>query len=284
MIEIRIDDYNSKDLDLYARTREVDLYHLNEPDLGVFVAESPKVIERALDSGYEIESILVEEGRDNPDTADGEILSRVLEKIDRMEKEGKLSNIFYFKASTAVLSKIKGFNMTRGALAIVKRRELPALSDVLKGAKRIAVMDEVVNPTNLGAIFRSAAALHMDAVVMTSNCTDPLYKRAIRVSMGNVFNIPWTTVPADESWVEELKRYDFSLAALALDEDSISISDPILKMKERLALVLGNEGNGLPLSTIKSCDHTVMIPMSEGVDSLNVAAASAVAFWEITRE
>jgi tRNA G18 (ribose-2'-O)-methylase SpoU len=283
MIEIRIDDYNSKDLDLYARTREVDLYHLNEPDLGVFIAESPKVIERALDSGYEMQSILVEEEMLKEETNDGEILNRILRKVEDLEKSGVLNNVFFFKAKKAVIEKLRGFNMTRGALAVMRRRELSDLDSVLEGAKRIAILDEVVNPTNLGAIFRSAAALHMDAVVLTSNCTDPLYKRAIRVSMGNVFNIPWTTVDS-EGWVRELKARDFSLAALALDEDSISISDPILKMKDKLGLVLGNEGNGLSLSTIKSCDHTVMIPMSEGVDSLNVAAASAVAFWEITRE
>ena len=283
MIEIRIDDYNSKDLDLYARTREVDLYHLNEPDLGVFIAESPKVIERALDSGYEMQSILVEEEMLKEETNDGEILNRILRKVEDLEKSGVLNNVFFFKAKKAVIEKLRGFNMTRGALAVMRRKELSDLDSVLEGAKRIAILDEVVNPTNLGAIFRSAAALHMDAVVLTSNCTDPLYKRAIRVSMGNVFNIPWTIVDS-EGWVRELKARDFSLAALALDEDSISISDPILKMKDKLGLVLGNEGNGLSLSTIKSCDHTVMIPMSEGVDSLNVAAASAVAFWEITRE
>lgn len=275
---VRIDETNGELIKLYARGRENVLLRYYEPELGLFIAESPKVIERALDSGYEIQSMLMTDEQYNLETMDGEILKRIFSKVDEME------DLPIYIATEEQVKEITDFSITRGAMALFRRRENKPLTEVLKDVRRIAILDGVTNPTNVGAIFRSAAALHIDALLLTPRCADPLYRRAIRVSMGNVFLIPWTFTEGEDSYVRELKEYGFYVGALALDDDSISIADPVLKRKEKLALVLGNEGHGLSQSTINACDYTVMIPMTEGVDSLNVAAASAVAFWEITRD
>lgn len=273
---IEITDLNIPELDIYARLSEVQLLRYNEPDLGLFICESPKVITRALDAGYTPISILVE---------DKEIKDEVLEIIERCNH--LCENMPVYTASNEVLSQLTGFNLTRGMLCAMKRKELPRVCDIAKNARRIAIMEDVVNPTNVGAIFRSAAALNMDAILLTPACSNPLYRRAARVSMGTVFQAPWTIFengPADDyndSYVKELQDLGFKTVAFALRDDSISIDDPILASEEKLAIILGTEGEGLKDSTLAACDYTVKIPMSHGVDSLNVAAASAIAFWEL---
>lgn len=273
---IEITDLNIPELDIYARLSEVQLLRFNEPNLGLFICESPKVIMRALDAGYTPISILVEKN---------EIKDEVLEIIERCERICK--NIPVYTASLDTLSQLTGFNLTRGMLCAMKRKELPKVADILKDARRVAVMEDVVNPTNVGAIFRSAAALNMDAILLTPACSNPLYRRAARVSMGTVFQAPWTIFkngPSDnyeESYVRQLQDLGFKTVAFALRDDSISIDDPLLASEEKLAIILGTEGEGLKDSTLAACDYTVKIPMSHGVDSLNVAAASAIAFWEL---
>lgn len=268
---IDITDFYTPELDIYARLTENQLAHLYEPAAGLFIAESPKVIERALDAGYEPVSLLMEQKH-----MDGEaqiILARCGE-------------IPVYTAKLEVLKNLTGFPLTRGALCAMRRRTLPTLEAVCAGARRIAVLENIVNPTNIGAIFRSAAALNIDAVLLTSACSDPLYRRAIRVSMGTVFQIPWTYMGNKESlWprpgIEHLRKMGFKTAAMALSDDSVRIDNPQLMAEEKLAIVLGTEGDGLASTTIADCDYTVRIPMSHGVDSLNVAAASAVAFWQL---
>ena len=237
-----------------------------------FIAESPKVISRALDGGYEPVSVLVEK-------------KQVLEDAETIAVLGKCGNVPVYTAEFEVLTKLTGFKLTRGMLCAMKRRRLPGLQEICNGCDRIAVLENVMNPTNVGAIFRSAAALHMDAVILTGGCSNPLYRRASRVSMGTVFQIPWTFVDNSVIWPEEgmkiLRELGFKTAAMALKEDSASIDDPELMKKDKLAVILGTEGDGLSPETIADCDYTVMIPMSHGVDSLNVAAASAVAFWQL---
>lgn len=269
---IEITDLNIPELDVYARLSEVQLLRYNEPDLGLFICESPKVISRALDAGYIPISILVE---------NKELKGEVLEIIERC------GNIPVYTASYDTLSQLTGFNLTRGMLCAMKRNPLPSVEEILKNARRIAVMEDVVNPTNVGAIFRSAAALNMDAILLTSACSNPLYRRAARVSMGTVFQAPWTffkhgsSVDSQNNYVTELKELGFKTVAFALSDDSISIDDPQLATEEKLAIILGTEGKGLKNSTLAACDYTVKIPMSHGVDSLNVAAASAIAFWKL---
>ncbi len=273
---IKIDDLNIPELDVYARLSEVQLLRYNEPDLGLFICESPKVITRALDAGYSPISILVEER---------EIKDEVLEIIKRCDEISP--NIPIYTADYETLSQLTGFNLTRGMLCCMKRNSLPSVSEIIKDARRIAVMEDVVNPTNVGAIFRSAAALNMDAILLTPACSNPLYRRAARVSMGTVFQAPWTIFehgPSEDilqSYVTELNNHGFKTVAFALRDDSISIDDPMLAKEEKLAIILGTEGEGLKDSTLATCDYTVKIPMSHGVDSLNVAAASAIAFWEL---
>jgi len=273
---IKITDLNIPELDAYARLSEVQLLRYNEPDLGLFICESPKVITRALDAGYTPISILVE---------DKEIKDEVLEIIERCNTLNE--NIPVYTADYNTLSQLTGFNLTRGMLCCMKRNTLPSVEELTKNARRIAVMEDVVNPTNVGAIFRSAAALNMDAILLTPACSNPLYRRAARVSMGTVFQAPWTFFehgPSDnsvESYITELKNHGFKTVAFALRDDSISIDDPKLAQEEKLAIILGTEGEGLQDSTLAACDYTVKIPMSHGVDSLNVAAASAIAFWEL---
>ena len=260
---IEITDFNSPELDIYARLTEVQLLNREFPEKGIFIAESPKVIERALNAGYEPVSILVEKKH-----IDGEARP-VIERC---------SDIPIFTAEFDVLKELTGFPLTRGLLCAMKRKPLLSTEEICFGAQRIAVLEEVMNPTNIGAIMRSAAALNMDAVLLTLGCSNPLYRRAARVSMGTVFQIPWTFV--GENWQEELKKLGFKTAAMALCDDTVSINDESLAKEEKLAIVLGTEGDGLAAKTIAGCDYTVKIPMSHGVDSLNVAAASAVAFWE----
>lgn len=269
---IEITDFDAPELDVYARLTEAQLLNKDHPEDGLFIAESPKVISRALDGGYEPVSILVEK-------------KQVLEDAETIAVLGKCGNVPVYTAEFEVLTKLTGFKLTRGMLCAMKRRRLPDLQEICNGCDRIAVLENVMNPTNVGAIFRSAAALHMDAVILTGGCSNPLYRRASRVSMGTVFQIPWTFVDNSVIWPEEgmkiLRELGFKTAAMALKEDSVSIDDPELMKEDKLAVILGTEGDGLAPETIADCDYTVMIPMSHGVDSLNVAAASAVAFWQL---
>ena len=273
---IKITDLNIPELDIYARLSEVQLLRYNEPTLGLFICESPKVIMRALDAGYMPVSILVEEK---------EIKDEVSEIIERCD--ALCNNIPVYTADYETLSQLTGFNLTRGMLCCMKRNALPSVAEIVKTARRVAVMEDVVNPTNVGAIFRSAAALNMDAILLTPACSNPLYRRAARVSMGTVFQAPWTffeygpSEDSTQSYITELKNHGFKTVAFALRDDSISIDDPRLAAEDKLAIILGTEGEGLQDSTLAACDYTVKIPMSHGVDSLNVAAASAIAFWEL---
>ena len=262
-----ISDFSAPELDIYARLNENQLFRYHEPEPGLFIAESPKVIERALNAGYEPISMLVEEKH-----IEGEAKALL----------ARCSNIPVYTAEFDILTQLTGFQLTRGALCAMRRRRLPSLDEICAGARRIAILEQVMNPTNIGAIFRSAAALNMDAVILTPGCSDPLYRRASRVSMGTVFQIPWTIA---SSWPQpvltELKNLGFKTASMALSDNSVSIDDPQLMAEEKLAIILGTEGDGLAETTIADCDYTVKIPMTHGVDSLNVAAASAVAFWQL---
>lgn len=261
---VEITDFSAPELDVYARLTEAQLMNRFDPKNAMFIAESPKVIARALDAGYIPVSILVERSR---------MTGESLEIIERC------GTVPVYTASMEVLTQLTGYQLTRGLLCAMRRIPLPELDAVLQNARRVAVLEEVMNPTNIGAIFRSAAALGIDAVLLTPGCSDPLYRRSARVSMGTVFQIRWTFLP--ENWLEALRAWGFQTAAMALTEDSISVEDPILTGAEKLAIVLGTEGDGLAQTTVKSCDYTVRIPMYHGVDSLNVAAASAVAFWQL---
>lgn len=269
---VQITDLAAKELDIYARFSEVQLLRINEPDTGVFIAESPIVIERALDAGYEPISMLVENKH---------IEDKAFTLINR------LADVPVYTATFDVLTRLTGYKLTRGALCAMKRKKLPTIESICENARRIAIMENVVNPTNVGAIFRSAAALNIDAVLLTSACTDPLYRRSTRVSMGTVFQIPWTIInekdcPWPHCTIPKLKSLGFATCAMALCENSVSIDDKALHSEEHLAIILGTEGEGLMDETIQLCDYTVKIPMSHGVDSLNVAAASAIAFWELS--
>lgn len=267
---IEITDFNAPELDIYARLTENQLLNRHEPEKGIFIAESPKVIERALDAGCIPISFLVEKKH---------IESQAKELIKRC------GDIPVYTAEFDVLTKLTGFQLTRGMLCAMVRPVLPHIEEVCANARRIAVLENVVNPTNVGAIFRSAAALNMDAVLLTPACSNPLYRRSIRVSMGTVFQIPWTFIDSKILWQEQgmelLHHLGFKTAAMALKDDSVSIDDVKLMSEEKLAIILGTEGDGLSGDTIARCDYTVRIPMSHNVDSLNVAAASAVAFWQL---
>ena len=269
-MRIEITDISAKELEVYSQLNEAQLYHYFEPAPGIFIAESPNVVRRALVAGYEPISMLMEERFVEGEAAD--IIA-------------KWPQIPVYVADAGVLTQITGFHLTRGLLVAMRRRVLPTPEQLLEqvGAKRIAVLEDVVNPTNVGAIIRSAAALNMDAVLLTKACADPLYRRAARVSMGCVFQIPWTYMDEtdDENYVQMLKRLGFVTAAMALEEDSVSVDDTSLNAQEKIAVILGTEGEGLRGETIKDSDYTVCIPMAHGVDSLNVAAASAVAFYQL---
>ena len=261
---IEITDFSAPELDVYARLTEAQLLNRFEPQKGMFIAESPKVIHRALDAGYVPVSLLMERKH---------IQGQAAAVIARC------GDIPVFTSEPEILTQLTGFQLTRGVLCAMRRPELPSVEDVCRDAKRIVILENVMNPTNVGAIFRSAAALGMDAVLLTPGCSNPLYRRSARVSMGTVFQIPWTFLP---QWpYPALAEMGFKTAALALTDNSISIEDPQLMTQEKLALILGSEGDGLAEETITRCDFTVKIPMYHDVDSLNVAAASAVAFWQL---
>ena len=264
----KIFDFSAPELDIYARLTENQLLNREEPEKGLFIAESPKVVERALDAGYEPVSVLLEEKH-----IEGEAKALL----------SRMGNTPVYTAAFDVLSQLTGFPLTRGMLCAMRRRPLPPLEEITRNARRIAVLENVMNPTNVGAIFRSAAALGMDAVLLTPASSNPLYLRAIRVSMGTVFQVPWTFLP--DGWpgegLTQLKALGFRTAAMALSDESVSVRDKRLVQEERLAVILGTEGDGLAPSTIAGCDYTVRIPMAHGVDSLNVAAASAVAFFQL---
>ncbi len=267
---IEITDFQAPELDIYARLSEGQLLNRHEPEKGIFIAESPKVIERALDAGCIPISLLME--KRHIETQGREIIQRC-------------KDIPVYVAEFDVLTQLTGFKLTRGMLCAMHRPALPRVEEVCKEARRIVILENVMNPTNVGAIFRSAAALNMDAVLLTAGCSNPLYRRAIRVSMGTVFQIPWTFFDEQEAWDEQgvkcLKDMGFKTVAMALRDDSVRIDDKKLLQEEKLAIILGTEGDGLAAETIKGCDYTVRIPMAHGVDSLNVAAASAVAFYVI---
>ena len=271
---IEIADTSLPQLDVFARLTEGQLRSRLEPEKGIFIAESPKVIERALDAGYEPVSLLMErkhisgQGRD--------IIARC-------------GDIPVYTADREVLAGLTGYQLTRGVLCAMRRPPLPSVEAVCANARRVAVLEGIVDSTNIGAIFRSAAALNMDAVLVTPTCGDPLYRRAVRVSMGTVFQIPWTRIGSGVSeWpqpgIQRLRELGFKTAAMALSDTAISIEEPCLIAEKKLAIVLGTEGDGLVPRTIADCDYTVRIPMSHGVDSLNVAAASAVAFWQLGKQ
>ena len=272
---LEINDFAAPELDIYARRTEAQLINKDNPEAGLFIAESPKVIGRALYAGYIPVSALVEKHQ----MKENEETRQILERFEGID-------VLIFTAEFEVLTKLTGFKLTRGMLCALKRQPLMDYQNMCEGKDRIVILENVMNPTNVGAIFRSAAALNMDAVFLTPGCSDPLYRRASRVSMGTVFQIPWTffdkkKINWKENGIDLLHRLGFQTAAMALSEDSVNIDDERLLAEEKLAVILGTEGDGLAMHTIASCDYTVCIPMSHGVDSLNVAAASAVAFWQL---
>ena len=268
---IPITDFLDPALDVYARLTEAQLLNRFEPQKGLFIAESPKVIHRALDAGCIPVSLLME--RKHIDGQGAEIIARC-------------GDIPLYTADREVLENLTGYTMTRGILCAMSRPKLPTLEEVLKDAKRVAILEGIVDSTNIGAIFRSAAAMHIDVVLLTPTCCDPLCRRAVRVSMGTVFQIPWTRIGDNkDQWPQPgltwLRDLGFKTAAMALSDEAVTIEDPNLMAEEKLAIILGTEGDGLSDQTIAQCDYTVCIPMSHDVDSLNVAAASAVAFWQL---
>lgn len=271
---MKVIDINSLDrieIELYTRYSESQLFHYNEPQPGLFVAESPNVINRALNAGYEPISFLVETENMTEEVAS------TMEKCD----------VPVYRVNHDIIKDINGYTLTRGMLCIMKRKPLLKVSDVIKNCKTIAILENVMNPTNVGAIMRSAAALNIDAVILTNGCADPLYRRAARVSMGTVFQVPWTFIDKKSSWPTDgmnvIKDAGFSTIAMALKDNTLDIRDEKIGMCEKKAIILGTEGTGIIDETLDLCDYTVKIPMSHEVDSLNVAAASAVAFWELTR-
>ncbi len=268
---IEITDWTWPELDIFARLTEAQLRNRREQEKGLFIAESPKVIGHALDAGYEPVALLMERRHIQGQAQD--IISRC-------------GDIPVYTADRDLLAGLTGYQLTRGVLCAMRRPRLPSVEALCSGARQIAVLEGIVDPTNVGAIFRSAAALGMDAVLVTPTCCDPLYRRAIRVSMGTVFQVPWTRIgnaPGDwpQAGIQLLRGLGFKTAAMALNDAAVSIEDPRLMAEDRLAIVMGTEGDGLAPDTIAHCDYTVCIPMSHGVDSLNVAAASAVAFWQL---
>lgn len=267
---IEITNFDLPELDVYAGLSEVQLRRYYEPQPGIFLAETGTVIARALDAGYEPVSFLADRQK-----------VRELEAFSPWR-----SRVPVYVASHEVLRQLTGYELTRGLLCAMRRKHLPDPEELLAHARRVAVLENVMNPTNMGAIFRSAAALNMDAVLLTAGCADPLYRRAIRVSMGTVFQIPWTYLEGEAQegalpGIRRLHANGFLTVSMALREDSVSICDPKFRAAEKLAVILGTEGEGLLDETIAASDDTVRIPMSHGVDSLNVAAASALAFWEL---
>ena len=268
---IEITDFSAPELDVFARLTEAQLRSKRHPEKGLFIAESPKVIGHALDAGYEPVSFLME--RKHIEGQARDVIARC-------------GDIPIYTAEREILAGLTGFELTRGILCAMRRPQPRTVEELCANARRVAVLEGIVDPTNVGAIFRSAAALHVDAVLVSPTCCDPLHRRAVRVSMGTVFQVPWARIgdtPADwpQAGLQHLRELGFKTAALALTDDSVSVDDPQLMAEDKLAVVLGTEGDGLSRHTIAGCDYTVLIPMSHGVDSLNVAAASAVAFWQL---
>lgn len=268
---IEITDFSQPELDVFARLTEAQLRSRVEPEMGIFIAESPKVIARALDAGCKPVSLLMERKHITGQAAG--IIARC-------------PGVPVYTADSGLLANLTGYQLTRGILCAMRRPKLQSVEELCVNARRVAVLEGIVDSTNVGAIFRSAAAMHMDAVLVTPTCCDPLNRRAARVSMGTVFQVPWTRIGASPAaWPQpglaRLEKLGFKTAAMALSDTAVSIEDPRLAAEEKLAIVLGTEGDGLSDHTIAGCDYTVMIPMSHGVDSLNVAAASAVAFWQL---
>ena len=268
----KIMDFSAPELDIFVRLTGAQLRSRLEPEKGIFIAESPTVIEVALASGLEPVALLTDE--------------RLLGTLDKIIE--KCGDIPIYCAEKSVLEQLTGFALTRGALCAMKRPKLESVEELLRDAHRVAVLEEIADSTNIGALFRSAAALGMDAVLVTPTCCDPLCRRAVRVSMGTIFQVPWTQIgESPQDWpgkgMEMLHSFGFKTAAMALSDKSVSIDDEALTREEKLAIVLGTEGDGLSKSTIASCDYTVKIPMYHGVDSLNVAAAGAVAFWQLSK-
>lgn len=264
---IEITDFLDTRLDVYARLTEVQLLNREFPEKGLFIAESPKVIERALDAGYEPVSCLME--KRHVESEGKQILERI-------------NNVPVFCAESDILTQLTGFKLTRGMLCAMKRKPLPSIREICENKSRIVILDKVMNPTNVGAIIRSAAALGMDSVILSPGCSDPLYRRAARVSMGTVFQIEWTF--ADDDGLDKIKELGFKTVAMALKDNTLSLDDPQLTKERKLAVIMGTEGDGLSDKTIADCDFTVKIPMYHGVDSLNVAAASAVAFYQLGKK
>ncbi|SER79906.1 TrmH family RNA methyltransferase [Lachnobacterium bovis] len=275
---IHISDLSDERIKKYIKYNENQLTHIYEPDLGVFIAESAKVIKRALDAGYQPESFLIEEGY--LDESSDSVAVREVSEIIELSPEVPI-----FTASKEVLSNIRGFVVTRGVLSVLRRKEKTKVEDIIASQRRIVILESVVNPTNIGSIFRSAAALGMESIVLTRDCCDPLYRRSARVSMGTVFQIPWTYYDEKnknyEHYIDQLHDLGYKVVAMALNDQSKDITDPIFEKQDKLAIIMGSEGNGLSEATIKKCDFVIKIPMYHDVDSLNVAAASAVAFWEL---
>ena len=266
----RIEDIDDSRIDIFTKFNEAQLYHYYEPNGGIFIAETPEVIKRALNRGAEPIAFFIEEKAYNTDTIQRTLCS--------------LSNdVDIFTAKLEIINQITGFNLTRGVLTAFKRPSLPKIPELLSNSKRIAILEDIMNPTNVGAIFRSAAALGVDCICLTSNCADPFYRRASRVSMGTVFQVPWSYFPKASDYISILKDSGFSVISMALRDNAISLSSPILKEQEKLAIIFGTESSGIKEETIDKSDFVVIIPMHNGVDSLNVAAASSVTFWELCK-
>ena len=268
---VRLNEENRINVRLYVDKKETNLLHANEPEPGYFITESFNVTVRAIDAGYQVESFFIDE-----ESVD-ESVSKLFDKYPKVPA---------YVCPAEELKEITGYPMTRGLLACMKRKAFSEMADVVKDMRRVVVLDNVENPTNVGAIFRSAAALNMDAVILNKGCADPLYRRATRVSMGTVFQIPWVSVPQLDgtNTILALQKLGYKCIAMALKEDTINIDDPRLKKEDKLAIILGSEGYGMEDATINLCDYTVMIPMSHGVDSLNVATAGAIACYELGKK
>lgn len=268
---IKIESIDDSRVDIFTKYNEAQLYHYFEPKPGVFIAETPEVIKRALDRGAEPIAFLVEEK-----AYESEVVTELLSHVD--------DDVDIFVAELNVINKITGFNLTRGVLAACHRPSLPDVESLLQSSKRIAILEDVMNPTNVGAIFRSAAALGVDGIILTHDSADPFYRRAARVAMGTVFQVPWTYFDKGSDYVRVLHKNGFAVVSMALKDNAISLADPVLKKQEKLAVIFGTESTGIKQETIDASDFVTIIPMHHGVDSLNVAAASAVTFWELCKE
>ncbi len=267
---IKIESIDDSRVDIFTKYNEAQLYHYYEPNGGVFIAETPEVIKRALARGAEPIAFLVEEK-----AYESQVVQELLSDIS--------DDVEVFVAELNVINKITGFNLTRGVLAACKRPSLPSVSEILQASKRVAILEDVMNPTNVGAIFRSAAALGVDGIILTHDSADPFYRRAARVAMGTVFQVPWTYFDKGSDYVAALKGDGFAVVSMALKDNAISLAEPVLKEQEKLAIVFGTESTGIKQETIDASDFVTIIPMYHGVDSLNVAAASAVTFWELCK-